>query len=211
VWEVPKGPPPQLSDKSRCGQPANRALLNSYTASLRCGRSHTLHLPLLLVVRPLLYGPGGGSSPLPIPSTPLVRSNSVPWKQILDKWVELVSQADVREEQQSRHGFALVTPDAGRRRRISARVEDAIVVAALYEQEASLSPRRAAARTADRLRVEVKDVYVALQVARRKGWLTAVQQGRSGGELTEEGRIAFQELEGQKRLDDFLRLGKKKK
>lgn len=129
---------------------------------------------------------------------------AIPWRDILDSWITLVSETELREEQQGRLGLVVTAPTKRRLGHISSSKRDAILVAYLYAQESALNPRRAASRVADRLGVDVRDVYVALQVARRNDWLTTVKKGRSGGKLTGLGLAACEELEVEARLGDLF-------
>jgi len=131
-----------------------------------------------------------------------------PWREVIDECVGLISSAEAREDEQTRYGLSVVPDRRPALGSISSTHRDAIWVAYVYAEESAISQHKAASRTALRLGVDVRDVYVALQVARRSGWLTSVKQGRSGGELTELGRKAFEEYDGEERLAAFLRAGR---
>ena len=63
-------------------------------------------------------------------------------------------------------------------------------------------------RTASLLGLNIKQVYVAVRIARRNEWLTSGGAGKGTGELTAAGLKAYKDLDGkglyQKFISDYL-------
>jgi hypothetical protein len=81
-----------------------------------------------------------------------------------------------------------------------AKSADTILIAKIYEIQQAGGTKRLALRTAELLGVDVSVVHVAVQIARRHGWLTSRGTGLAGGTLTEEGKKKFNSVRGSERL-----------
>ena len=88
---------------------------------------------------------------------------------------------------------------------------DAIAIAKLYSDLHRLGSKKIVQQIAEQTGASPESIYIAIRVARTKKWLTSSGVGKSGGELTELGLKEFKTRGGQKRLDDFLLVGKGKK
>jgi hypothetical protein len=62
-----------------------------------------------------------------------------------------------------------------------------------------------ALRTANLLGLELKQVYVAVRIARRNEWLTSGGAGKGSGALTKKGLKAYQELDGDNLYESFIK------
>lgn len=92
--------------------------------------------------------------------------------------------------------------------REGAKSKDAIIIAKVYVMQQASGTKRLAKRTAELLQVDVSVVHLALQIARRNGWLTSKGSGISGGDLTPEGEKNFVAAHGEERLSRIMRTGR---
>jgi transposase len=58
--------------------------------------------------------------------------------------------------------------------------------------------------TAQVLGIGVKTVYVAVRIARKKGWLSESVSGSAKGELTSEGHKEFKRVKGQTLYEQYI-------
>lgn len=88
---------------------------------------------------------------------------------------------------------------------LGASKRDAIFIAYLYAQQVEAGSNQPALRTANLLGLELKQVYVAVRIARRNEWLTSGGAGKGSGALTRTGLKAYQELDGDKLYESFIK------
>jgi hypothetical protein len=81
---------------------------------------------------------------------------------------------------------------------------DSLLIAKVYSEQTESGNKRPAKSTANLLRIETAIVYVAVRTARKNGWLSSEGSGVSGGRLTEDGKIHFQAINGDKLISDYL-------
>jgi hypothetical protein len=94
-------------------------------------------------------------------------------------------------------------------REIGANKRDSIVIAYFYAEQCANGSKRPAALVAKLLNIEPKLVYVAVRIARRKGWLTESTSGSAGGQLTKEGQKEFARVNGNYFYEEFIKRGLK--
>ena len=70
--------------------------------------------------------------------------------------------------------------------------KNAVLLAKVYCWLAETGETKLAKRTASLLGVDVAIVHSAVKTARKNGWMTKAQQGKSGGTFTIEGETSFQ-------------------
>jgi hypothetical protein len=91
---------------------------------------------------------------------------------------------------------------------LGATKRDAIFIAFVYAQQVQAGSKQPAVRAASLLGLNIKQVYVAVRIARRNDWLTSGGAGKGIGELTASGLKAYKELDGkglyQKFITDYL-------
>lgn len=91
---------------------------------------------------------------------------------------------------------------------LGATKRDAIFIAFVYAQQVQAGSKQPAVRAASLLGLNIKQIYVAVRIARRNGWLTSGGAGKAGGELTTSGLKAYKDLDGktlyQKFISDYL-------
>jgi hypothetical protein len=91
---------------------------------------------------------------------------------------------------------------------LGATKRDAIFIAFVYAQQVQAGSKQPAVRTASLLGLNIKQVYVAVRIARRNDWLTSGGAGKGTGALTAAGLKAYKELDGkglyQKFISDYL-------
>lgn len=87
---------------------------------------------------------------------------------------------------------------------LGASKRDSIFIAFLYAQQVEAGSNQPALRTAGLLGLDLKQIYVAVRIARRNKWLTSDGAGKGSGSLTKDGLKAFKELKGQSLYEDFL-------
>jgi hypothetical protein len=90
---------------------------------------------------------------------------------------------------------------------IGANARDALVIAYIYAEQCAGGSKRPAMLTAKLLAVEPRLIYVAVRIARRKGWLTESTSGSSGGHMTNEGLKEFKRRGGTALYEEFIRRG----
>jgi hypothetical protein len=94
---------------------------------------------------------------------------------------------------------------------IGANQRDALVIAYIYAEQCASGSKRPALLTAKLLNVKASLVYVAVRVARRKGWLSESTSGSAGGYMTNDGLKEFARINGNARYQEFLKRGLKGK
>jgi hypothetical protein len=82
---------------------------------------------------------------------------------------------------------------------------DCLLIAHLYSEISSSGYKKPAQKTAELLGVATKIVYVAIRTARKNSWLTSAGFGIPGGQITEQGLKAFNEIDGKSRLEELIR------
>lgn len=87
---------------------------------------------------------------------------------------------------------------------IGANLRDALVIAYVYAEQSAGGSKRPALLTAKLLNIKTNLVYVAVRIARKKGWLTESTSGAAGGVLTASGIKEFQRIEGRSLYQEFL-------
>lgn len=92
---------------------------------------------------------------------------------------------------------------------IGANKRDALVIAYVYAEQCASGSKRPAALTAKLLNIKPNLVYVAVRIARRKGWLTESSSGMSGGAMTKEGMREFTQINGSYLYQEFINRGLK--
>ena len=91
---------------------------------------------------------------------------------------------------------------------LGANKRDATFIAYVYAQQVQAGSNQPVSRTASLLGLDLKQVYIAVRIARRNGWLTSAGAGKGKGEMTSDGLKAYKELDGnglyQKFISDYL-------
>jgi hypothetical protein len=91
---------------------------------------------------------------------------------------------------------------------LGATKRDAVFIAFVYAQQVQAGSKQPAVRAASLLGLSIKQVYVAVRIARRNDWLTSGGAGKGTGELTTAGLKAYKDLDGkglyQKFISDYL-------
>ena len=90
---------------------------------------------------------------------------------------------------------------------IGANLRDALVIAYVYAEQSASGSKRPASLTAKLLNIEPSLVYVAVRVARKKGWLSESTSGTSGGHMTNEGLKEFARISGANLYELFISRG----
>jgi hypothetical protein len=90
---------------------------------------------------------------------------------------------------------------------IGANLRHALVIAYVYSEQTASGSKRPASLTAKLLNIEPSLVYVAVRIARKKGWLTESTSGTSGGDMTNEGLKEFARIKGQTLYELFMSRG----
>lgn len=166
-------------------------------ASIRAGRSDNLGIKSLML-------------------------RTLPTGKLLDEHAQLVGN-EVNQGKSSKRKVELVKENQGRTfrelpslrwdtkeelEREGAKSKDAIMIAKVYVMQQASGTKRLAKRTADLLQVDVSLVHLAVQIARRNGWLTSKGSGVSGGDLTPEGEKMFTSAHGAERLSRIMNTGR---
>lgn len=100
-------------------------------------------------------------------------------------------------------------PDDESKREIGANQRDALVISYVYAEQCASGSKRPALLTAKLLDINPSLVYVAVRVARRKGWLTESTSGMAGGHMTNEGLKEFAKINGTSLYAEFVYRGLK--
>lgn len=87
---------------------------------------------------------------------------------------------------------------------LGASKRDAIFIAYLYAQQVEAGSNQPAVRTAGLLGLDLKQIYVAVRIARRNSWLTSGGAGKGSGALTKDGLKAYKELNGKGLYEEFI-------
>lgn len=87
--------------------------------------------------------------------------------------------------------------------------KDSILIAYVYSEQVKTGSRQPALRAANLLGIKVSLVYVAVRIARKKGWLTSTgTNGSPVGVLTSEGEKEFKRVGGlslyEKHVSNYL-------
>lgn len=90
---------------------------------------------------------------------------------------------------------------------IGANLRDSLIVAYIYAEQCASGSKRPALLTAKLLNVKPSLIYVAVRIARRKGWLTESTSGTSGGHMTNDGLKAFAKINGTSLYQEFVNRG----
>jgi hypothetical protein len=97
--------------------------------------------------------------------------------------------------------------DTDSEKEIGANLRDSLVVSYIYAEQCASGSKRPALLTAKLLNVKPSLVYVAVRIARRKGWLTESTSGTSGGYMTNEGLKQFAKINGTSVYQEFVNRG----
>jgi hypothetical protein len=82
--------------------------------------------------------------------------------------------------------------------------KNAVLLAKVYCWLAETGETKLAKRTASLLGVDVAIVHSAVKTARKNGWMTKSQQGKSGGTFTEDGEASFKSYELSKVYEQIV-------